>query len=177
MASIIKLEGKKGVTYKAVIRRQGFKTVTRNFSTRKAAREWARDTEGNIERVTRLGGGGSRITLTELIDDYAGEYRGKDISALQRLDYWNNRPGDWRVGSITRQLVSEELKRLRKEPALQPLRKYKSKATTRTRSQPTVNRYLSALSKVLGNAVIKFGRKTYIHRPTFMKWLASRGSA
>jgi integrase len=153
MASIIKLEGKKGVTYKAVIRRQGFKTVTRNFSTRKAAREWARDTEGNIERLTRLGGTGSRITLAELIDDYAREYRGNDISALQRLDYWKTRLGDWRVGSITRQLVSEELKRLRKEPALQPLRKHESKPTSRIRSQPTVNRYLSALSKVLGNAV------------------------
>ena len=153
MASIIKLEGKKGVTYKAVIRRQGFKTVTRNFSTRKAAREWARDTEGNIERLTRLGGTGSRITLAELIDDYGREYRGRDISALQRLEYWKNRLGDWRVGAITRQLVSEELKQLRKEPALQPLRKHKSQATTRVRSQPTVNRYLSALSKVLGNAV------------------------
>jgi integrase len=153
MASIIKLEGKKAVTYKAVIRRQGFKTVTRNFSTRKAARDWARDTEGNIERLTRLGGSGSRITLAEVIDDYAREYRGKDISALQRLDHWKKRLGHWRLGAITRQLVSEELKRLRKEPALQPLRKHESKATTRLRSQPTVNRYLSALSKVLGNAV------------------------
>ena len=27
----------------------------------------------------------------------------------------------------------------------------------------------------LDDAVIKFGRKIYIHRPTFMRWLASRG--
>ena len=31
MASIIKLQGKKGVTYKAVIRRKGYKTITRTF--------------------------------------------------------------------------------------------------------------------------------------------------
>jgi hypothetical protein len=65
MASIIKREGKRGVTYKVVIRRKGFATITRNFTTRKAAKEWARDTEGNIERMTRLGGGGSRLTLYE----------------------------------------------------------------------------------------------------------------
>jgi hypothetical protein len=55
MASIIKREGKRGVTYKVVIRRKGFDTITRNFPTRKDAKDWARETDGNHDRLMRLG--------------------------------------------------------------------------------------------------------------------------
>lgn len=155
MASIIKQQGKKGVTYKAIIRRKGYKTITRNFSTRTAAKNFARDTEGNTVRLDRLGGSGSRMTLGEVIDTYGNEYRGKDRSVPTKLAYWKDQLGDWKISAITRQVVAEELDRLKNEPALQPLRGKESRETTNTRSQATVNRYLSTLSQVFNLAVDK----------------------
>jgi integrase len=152
MASIIKLEGKKGVTYKVVIRRKGFDTITRNFPTCKAAKDWARDTEGNHDRMTRLGGSGSRLTLADAIDKYALQYDGKDKSVPQKLAYWKERLGLWKLTEIARQTVAEELDKLRNDPALQPLRKHDPRSTDRQRSQATVNRYLSTLSQVFSLA-------------------------
>jgi hypothetical protein len=100
MASIIKLQGKKGVTYKAVIRRKGYKTITRAFPTRTAAKAFARDTEGNTDRLSRLGAKGSRMTLGEVIEDYAREYRGKDQSAPTKIAYWKDHLGDWKLSAV-----------------------------------------------------------------------------
>ena len=155
MASIIKLQGKKGVTYKAVIRRKGFKTITRTFPTRTAAKAFARDTEGNTDRLGRLGGTGSRMTLGEIIDSYVKGYRGKDESIQTRLGHWKHRLGDWKLSAVTRQVIAEELDTLKDEPAHQPLRGKESIVTTRQRSQATVNRYLSTLSQVFNLAVDK----------------------
>ena len=148
MASIIKREGKRGVTYKVVIRRKGFATITRNFPTRKAAKDWARDTEGNHDRMTRLGGSGSRLTLADAVDKYALQYNGKDKTIPQRLAYWRERLGAWKLTDITRQMVAEELDKLRNDPALRSLRMHEPKPTERKRSQATVNRYHSVLSQV-----------------------------
>ena len=125
MASIIKREGKKGVTYKVVIRRKGFKTVTRNFPTRKAAKNWARDTEGNTDRMTRLGGTGSRMTLDKVIDSYAESYQGKDKSVPSKCAHWKDRLGEWKVSEITRQVIAEELDHLKTGHALQGIRSKK----------------------------------------------------
>jgi integrase len=155
MASIIKLQGKKGVTYKAVIRRKGYKTITRTFPTRTAAKTFSRDTEGNTDRLSRLGGSGSRKTLANLIESYAKEYQGKDQSITTRLAYWKDRLGDWKLSAVTRQVIAEELDTLKNEPAHQPLRGKESVVTDRPRSQATVNRYLSTLSQVFNLAVDK----------------------
>jgi hypothetical protein len=122
MASIIKLQGKKAVSYKAVLRRKGFKTITRTFPTKTAAKAFVRDTEGDTDRLNRLGGSGSRTTLKEAIESYIKEYRGKDQSINTRLSYWKDQLGDWKVSAITRQVIAEELKTLKAEPAQQPLR-------------------------------------------------------
>jgi integrase len=129
MASIIKLEGKKAVTYKVVIRRKGFKTVTRNFPTRKAAKDWARDTEGNHDRMTRLGGGGSRIFLSDAIDKYALQFTGKDQSVHYKLNWWKERLGNIRLSEVRRPDIAEALDGLDRTPASR-------------------NRYLSVLSQV-----------------------------
>jgi integrase len=155
MASIIKLQGRKGVTYKVVIRRKGFKTITRNFPTRKAAKDWARDTEGNHDRMTRLGGSGSRQTLSDTIDKYMLQHHGKDKTLPQRLTYWKERLGAWRLSDITRLTITEELDKLKSEPAMQPLRGHEAQPTGRQRSDATVNRFHTALSQVLQFAMDK----------------------
>jgi integrase len=155
MASIIKREGKRGVTYKVVIRRKGFDTITRNFPTRKTAKDWARDTEGNHDRMTRLGGSGSRLTLADVIDKYMLAYRGRDKSVPQKCALWKERLGIWKLTEITRQVIAEELDRLKVEPALQPLRGNESKDASRTRSEATVNRYHATLSAVFKFAIGK----------------------
>ena len=154
MASIIKLQTKKG-GYKVVIRRKGFATVTRNFPTRKEAKAWARDTEGDRDRMTRLGGGGSRQTLGDTIDKYMLQYHGKDKTLPQRLAYWKERLGDWKLSEITRQTIGEELDRLRTEPAMQPLRGHEAQPTDRKRTGATVNRFLTALSLLFEFAIDK----------------------
>ena len=129
MATIIKLEGKKAVTYKVVIRRKGFATITRNFPTRKSAREWARETEGNHDRMTRLGGGGSKISLTDAIGKYTLQYDGKDQSVHYKLAWWKEKLGNFRLSEVRRPDIAGALDGLDLTPASR-------------------NRYLSTLSQV-----------------------------
>ena len=128
-----------------VIRRKGFKTITRNFPTRKSANDWARDTAGNTDRMTRLGGTGSRMMPGDFIEAYGTSCQGKDKSVPTKLAHWKGQLVGWKIPEFSRQVVAEELKRLKTEPALQPLRGKESRETTKPRSQATVNRYLSTL--------------------------------
>ena len=152
MASIIKLQGKKSVTYKVVIRRMLAHLPSPQLPPRTKARAVDRDTEGNTDRLNRLGGSGSRMTVGEMIESYASEYHGKDKCVHLKRDYWKKALGDLKLSAVTRQIVAEELDRHKSDDALQPLRGKEPAKTGRKRSQATVNRYLSTLSQIFNLA-------------------------
>jgi len=95
------------------------------------------------------------MTVGELIELYVEQYTGKDQSAPTKIGYWKESLGEWKLSAVTRQVVAEELERLKREPARQPLRGKESTETTRQRSQATVNRFLSTLSQIFNLAVDK----------------------
>lgn len=153
--NIIPIEGAKGTSYKVLIRKQGFATISQTFATRKEAREFRDKVKGSKDLMTRLGGSGSRLTLANMIEKYMEQYRGRDKSVSQKCGVWKERLGNWRLADITRHTIAEELDKLKTEPALQPLRKHESKETTRPRSEATVNRYHATLSGIFKLAIAK----------------------
>lgn len=85
------------------------------------------------------------MTRGDFIEAYGNSCQGKDKSVPTKLAHWKGQLGGWKVSEFSRQVAAEDLKRLKTEPALQPLRGKESRETTKPRSQATVNRYLSTL--------------------------------
>ena len=69
MASIIKRRDRKG-KYLVFIRRAGYTTKTKYFTTLRDARAWSRLMEGNLDKRNIKGKDNSNYTLTKLIHRY-----------------------------------------------------------------------------------------------------------
>ena len=50
MAHIRRVKRKTKLSYQAIVRRVGFKTLTKSFASRMDAQKWARDIELNLDR-------------------------------------------------------------------------------------------------------------------------------
>jgi hypothetical protein len=48
MATIIKRKGKRGITYRAEVRRSGYPNQTRSFDNKQSAQDWAYNIERDI---------------------------------------------------------------------------------------------------------------------------------
>ena len=74
MAHIRKVKYKSTVSYNCIVKRVGFKTISRNFDTKIGAKKWARAIErkldqGEVFDYTQA----SRLTLRGLLDRYINE--------------------------------------------------------------------------------------------------------
>ena len=119
------IEGKKGRTYKVLIRKKGG-TYCETFKKLTEARE-ARDKV--LANTSRLGRPGT--TFSEVAEQYASDYTGKDARFRQRLDYWIDLFGDWKLAGITRQVIAEKYHQLYRDPAMTPRRKAEPHVITR----------------------------------------------
>ena len=59
-----------GITYRAIIKRNGSAPKTKCFKTKTAARQWARRIESDLELIEALGEPWAKITLAELASEY-----------------------------------------------------------------------------------------------------------
>jgi len=74
MAWIGKVEGKRGVRWKAVIRRRGYPPASQSFDRKTDAEKWARGIEAKIEAGKfRDESQARRHTVGDLIDRYIAE--------------------------------------------------------------------------------------------------------
>lgn len=74
MASIRKRVGSTGTTYHVQIRRKGLKPLTKSFSSRTLAQQWARQTESALERSEYLDLTEAKTTeLSEILSKYSNE--------------------------------------------------------------------------------------------------------
>lgn len=130
MASIRKLASG---NFQVQIRRVGMAPVTRSFTSKKRAREFALQIESNTELARALGKTPTIIPVfSSLCDIYMVQYKGRDPSTLGRLAYWRKRFGTLPVTKIDEYLVDDGLIHLSKKGL----------------TGSTINRYKSTLSAV-----------------------------
>ena len=137
MAYIQKRTTPAGATrYKVIIKSGGRIVKTKTFTTKKAAKTWAKRIEGDMEMMAALGL--PNMTFPELLDAYFLEFTGKDTTQPSRLEWWRNVIGEKRLTDIEPALIREALALFAKD-----------------HKPATVNRYKAALSGVLKFAINK----------------------
>lgn len=141
MASIRKFRDK----WRAEVRRQGHKPMSKVFITKKAAQKWAKETEialesGDLHNLNNK-------TVADMIDRYLDEY--PDTKAYHRtiLDFWKGELGKQRLSRIRRAHVIEGRKAL----IAQVVKKGPGKG--KPLAPATINRRVAFLSKVFRIAV------------------------
>ena len=149
MATIQKNEGKRGITYRVIIRRKGYPALSKTFPTKKDATNWARehDREAKLSQACASDRGG-RKTVSQAIERYVEDYNGRDQTKLTRLAWWKEEIGDVKLADVNPTLIADCLAKLARGKA----QHWKGKEIVnlnRKRSGPTVNRYHGAISIVL----------------------------
>ena len=142
MAAIQRIVRKKGTTYRVQIRRKNSKIISKTFSTKKLAQQFASRLESDRQTLLAFGNlTNNTLHLSKLIELYlTNEYYGKYFNKQKvKLDYWLSSIGDKLIVEIT----SVEIKSV-----LDDLASHLSNAT--------VNRYKAALSVVFSYAVREY---------------------
>ena len=134
MATILKRNGARGVTWQAKVRKTGQRAVTKSFKRKVDAEAWAAEVERDFRLGRLVSREAERRTLADLVERYGTEIlaeRGGDSDDRRRqLEVWNERLGRRLLINVTPSVLAEERGRLKREG----------------RSPATVNRYLAALS-------------------------------
>ena len=130
MASIRKL---KSGNYQVQIRLSGLPNITKSFSKKKDAFNFAKTVEGDTELQRKLGKATSHIpSFEDWCDVYMSQYSGRDPSTTGRLDWWCDQFGGLHITKIDEFMVDDGLVKLH------------GKGLTGS----TINRYKSTLSAV-----------------------------
>jgi integrase len=109
------------------IRLKGLKPITRTFSTKTKAKEFAREIEGNSELARKMGVPTTHvITFSQLVEIYLKQFTGKDPSVFGRLKFWVDRFGDKPVTTIDEFMVDDGLVHLSKKCTGSTVNRYKS---------------------------------------------------
>lgn len=138
------------ITWRARIRQAGVPHLTKTFTKKTDAQAWAREIESRLDRGFAMPSRDStRRTVADGIDRWLEE-RLPEISETdqknmrQMLAWWNGELGRVALMRLDPEAIKRSAKKLRDE---------KDKKGERVRSDARVNRYLQALSRVLGYCV------------------------
>jgi integrase len=150
MAWIQKVEGKRGVRWKAVIRRRGYPPTSETFDRKTDAAKWARGVEAKIEAGKfQDQSQARRHTVGDLIDRYIAEIipqkkAGED--QIFQLRQWKTELGLLRLSELTPDRIIKARDKLMKREGNDGLV-----------SNSTVNRYHAALHHALTVAEKQYG--------------------
>lgn len=156
MGSIVeskKLDKKNGKTvtqYRAHVRRSGFKSKSKVFTSKRDAQTWVRNNEADAALVKAAEGRGA--TFKSLLDDFT-EAGNCKYATFAHLDFWLNRFGPMKVEEITRGEINSAKLALQNRPAMHRTIDGEIKPTDKKITPATVNRYLATLSAVLNFAL------------------------
>lgn len=137
---------KRGDAWRAVIRRVGFKPISKSFPTKGLAQAWARSVEKDMDaRVYRDPSGAAKTSVRELFEQF------RDEVCPER------RGGKWEVTRIERLLrtahfVDQRLDRITPED----IRDWRNERLKEV-SAPSVNRELNLISGVFSHAIKEWG--------------------
>jgi integrase len=150
MAWIQKVEGKRGVRWKAVIRRRGYPSTSETFDRKTDAAKWAQGVEAKIEAGKfQDQSQARRYTVGALIDRYIAEIiPQKKAGAVQvfQLRQWQAELGLLRLSELTPDRIIKARDKLMKREGNDGLV-----------SNSTVNRYHAALAHALTVAEKQYG--------------------
>jgi integrase len=119
MATIQKREGRKGPSYRVMVRMKGFPDQVRSFKRLTDAKQWASDTEsgirkGEFKNVIRTA---ASKTLQDVIDRFRKEVFIHRAESTKRAEssfvvYWEKTLGSYALAYITADMVSDKLAEL-----------------------------------------------------------------
>ncbi len=141
MATVRKFRNK----WRAEIRRQGHKPMSKMFTTKGAASKWARETETALEKgdIHNL----SNKTVADLIDRYLEEFPDTITYEKTVLDFWKGNVGKVKLSQVRKAHIVETRKKLRKQKVKTGPNKGKPL------SNASVNRRVALLSRVCAIAM------------------------
>ena len=137
MATIQKIINTNNLSYRVFIRRQGCKTLSKTFPTKKLAKEFALRMESDVSAMHSMQGKSSSTLFKDLVAEFLfKEYRGARLKEqCRKLGYWSEILGEKLIIDITKNDIYD---------GLQQLPNHFSNAT--------INRYKAAISVVLSYA-------------------------
>lgn len=151
MASFTKIEGTRGVRWKATVRRRGHPTQSQSFGRKTDAKIWAQSIEAKIDAGKFKDDSQARKhTVAELIDRYVSDViPQKKSGEIQRyqLGRWKELLGNLRLSEMTPDRIVNARKSIMAQ---------RTRARSKV-SNATVNRYHAALSHVLRVAEVQYG--------------------
>jgi len=139
MSTIQKINNKKGISYRVLIRKKGLKTISKTFPNKKLANQFSLQVEGDLKTQLALGGKSNTKIFREVSKHYRID-RYKDIISTpvpyeSRIRYWDDLFGEKKIIDITKKDISKGLKEL----------------PTRL-SNASINKFKGAVSAVLSYA-------------------------
>ncbi|MGR3761117.1 tyrosine-type recombinase/integrase [Roseobacteraceae bacterium NS-SX3] len=151
MASVLRVQGAKGVRWRVQIRRKGYQQQSAYFDRKSDAEAWARQVEAGIDAGKHpVGTEAKKHTLAAVIDRYILEVLpGKKSAKVQRqqLRVWRGLLGELKLSEVT----TDRLLKARSS-----ISAHRGRSGDRVTSA-TVNRYWAALHHVLEVAVREYG--------------------
>jgi hypothetical protein len=148
MAAIHRIKTSSGaIRYRAQIRRKGYPTMSKNFPTKAAAREWARGVELDIATAAaKFKPDVEKHTFSELIGRYIEDAQpSKD--QIRHIRWWDKHLGHKLLHDLKLSDFKEARRILQKEP--KQLGGVRVQTLKQPRTPATVNRYCTAASVVL----------------------------
>ena len=132
MASVQKITGKRGTTYRVQFMRNG-RRIGQTFPRKKDAEQFLAQIVVSDDLADAMTGVAlSTIPLSNSVRDFLDEYKGRDRSMIQRLGWWADRLKGKPVGKVSRQHIKSALEALQKDE----------------KSPGTLNRYKAAISSL-----------------------------
>ena len=128
MATIQKVINSTSVSYRVFIRKQGFKTLSKTFPTKKLAKQFALRMESDELAMLSIGGMSSKPSFKNLVDEYLlKEYKGsRPKEQYKKLCYWMEILGDKLIIDITKHDISIGLELLPKGLSNATINRYKA---------------------------------------------------
>ena len=141
MATIQKINKKKGISYRVLIRKKDLPVISKTFSNHQEAKHFAAFIESNRKDHLLAHSASYRVSFTELVEDYLeNEYRGaRPQQQRSRLNHWLKLIGLKQVIDITKDDIKFGLRELPKNL-----------------SNSTINKYKKAISVVLNFAIREY---------------------
>jgi len=163
MATIVPVSRVKGTVYKAIIRVEGIEPYSRTFKTRKAAQQWARQQENDIDLASAgVDVEAQRMLFSALCHEYMKNgWTGSGKGRGHHVDWWREQLGTVRVRDLSKQKIRAKLRdykqgKVRRYDGAHANGKAKTTEVNKSRSPASVNRLRAAL-----DAVLKYGRQEY----------------
>ena len=116
MPTIQKIDNKKGVSYRVLIRKKGLRTISKTFPNRRLANQFALQVESDLKLHMAIGGKSNTKTFAEAsrryrVDRY-GSVTSTPVPYESRIKYWDDFFGDRKIINITKSDIVTGLRKL-----------------------------------------------------------------